>query len=109
MDFRFDFFFRITLQRARKHLRLAFPRDLAARKMMIVESGFSDRGNSRTFCELAQRRDHILIRFGDGYWMDPDDGEDVRMTLRHFYRPSTARDGSADCDNARDTCIVRPF
>ena len=102
VDIGFDFFFRETLERLGKNLRLAFLRYLNAREPMIIQTGFANRHDARTFCQFAQRRNHVLAGFLDVSWVNADDGEDVWIFLRQIDRAPAAFHRSADRDDARD-------
>ena len=72
---------------------------------MIIEAGFADRHDARTFRELAQRRNHVLAGFLDIGGVNADDGKDVWIFVRQIDRAPAAFNRSADRDDTRDTGI----
>ena len=74
---------------------------------MIIQAGFADRDDPRTFRQLAQRRDHIVPRFLHISRMNADDGENIRIFLRQLDRAPAAFNRRADRDDARDAGFGR--
>src|SRR5438034_733936 len=74
-DLRFDFFIGLSPQRCH-NLDLFFLRYLFAGQLVIIESSFTDRDDARILRQLAQWRDHIVLRLFNGSWVYADCRED---------------------------------
>src|SRR4029077_8884437 len=102
-----DLFFGLTLQCIGEDLHFLVLRCRDTRQRMIIQTRFANRNYARTLRQFAQRRYDVVPRFPDIRWMNPDDREDIRISLRDLDRAPAARDGCSDGEDAGDTSFSR--
>src|SRR3954470_7157970 len=98
-DLRFDFFIRFTSQSSH-HLDLVFLSHLFTCQMVIVQAGLANCYYARMFREVAQRRNHIVLRLLRLTGMNTNGRVNRRISFGELNRTPAAVDWRADGNNA---------
>jgi hypothetical protein len=75
--------------------------------MVIIQAGLANRHDARVLRQLAQRRDHVVLRLLNVARMNANRRINSRILFREFDRTPAALDGCADCDDAFYICLLR--